>query len=157
MQPHWTDSQWDDAFAAATRRAELMLAKHDTSPSSRPMSDGYELVGAYGEIVWARMHGLPDPRLEQTGGDGGRDFIHRVCTDQGGTKPISVDVKTARKAFYLIVPVGQVRADVYVLAAYIEGAQSSPRIKFIGWPAQSSTRQPASSTRTAKTATTSKR
>lgn len=108
------------------------------------MSDGYEVVGAYGEIVWARMHGLPDPEQFGDGGDGGRDFLHQVRTDTGGVKPISVDIKTARKAYNLLVPVGDVRADVYVLAAYVETARQSPRIKFVGWELSSAiTRAPS--------------
>lgn len=136
MTPDWTDTQWEDAHAWAMRRASGLLVQHDASPTSRRLAEGREVIGAYGEIVWARSHGLPDPKWQDSGSDGGKDFMHRVHTDDGGTKRVRLDVKTSAKGDYLLVPVKQVRSDVYVLAHYVEPQEAyagCPRITFRGW------------------------
>ena len=143
MTPDWTDTQWESAHAWAVKRAGGLLVQHDTSPTSRRLTEGREVIGAYGEIVWARFHGLPDPKWQNSGSDGGKDFVHRVYTDGGGIKPVRVDVKTSQKGDYLLVPVGQIRSDVYVLAHYIQPPEAyagCPRITFRGWALASDVR-----------------
>lgn len=75
---------------------------------NRPLGKDYEQVGLVGEWEFGRFCGqMPRTR---PGGDGGVDF--RIpCT-------FTVDVKTSRKGYYLLVEEGKVKADIYVLAHY---------------------------------------
>lgn len=100
---------------------EALHAEHE---SSRPLSEGYERVGLRGEEEFSRLTGLPLDTEPRPGGDGGRDF--RVPS----MRAFTVDVKTARKPYNLIVEQGKVDADVYVLARYADADNS---VEFLGW------------------------
>ena len=84
-------------------------------PRNRVLTQGYEEMGVVGEWAFGKFCGLM-PRVEPgRGGDGGYDFqLPMVFT---------VDVKTSKKAESLLVEVGKVKADIYVLAHYHAPAQ----------------------------------
>lgn len=79
---------------------------------NRPLSKGYEELGVVGEWAFAEMCGLMPRTQPGKGGDGGYDFQLPVV--------FTVDVKTARKADKLLVEEGKIKADIYVLARYVE-------------------------------------
>lgn len=95
---------------------------HATTPSSRPLSDGYESVGLHGEFAFGTFSGQMPDITERPKGDAGVDFVVPIL--------FTVDVKTARKAFNLIHETGKPFADIYVLAEYDDHTSSA---KLIGW------------------------
>jgi hypothetical protein len=101
-----------------TEVAARRHALHENHPTHRPLSDGYEEVGLAGEAAFAAATGLEIDTEDRPGGDAGRDFI----------LPLTIDVKTARKAFNLIVEVGHVNSDIYVLAEFKDG-----KAEMVGW------------------------
>jgi hypothetical protein len=101
----------------AERRQEI----HRHQASHRPLSEHYEVVGLAGEVALAAYLGLAVDLSERPAGDGGVD----------ATSPLgSIDVKTARKPYHLLVEQGKVRADFYVLAGYFDDVE---RADLIGW------------------------
>ena len=99
--------------------------------TNRPLSKDYERVGFAGEWEfgkWARIM----PNLT-AGGDGGFDFLVPIR--------LKVDVKTSKKGDELLVEVGKVRADIYVLAKYEEEMtwvtdkeqELQPKVTLLGW------------------------
>lgn len=86
------------------------------------MSKNYEEVGLLGEWEFAKFCGLM-PRTEP-GGDGGYDFELPVV--------FTVDVKTARRSDRLLVEAGKVKADIYVLAWYMDD-EDGGECALIGW------------------------
>ena len=94
---------------------------HRNHASSRPLSAGSELVGLAGEYQFAEEFGFKVDEELRPEGDGGRDFKSILG---------SIDVKTARKAFNLIVEKGHVNSDVYVLAQYYDENKSA---FLLGW------------------------
>lgn len=94
---------------------------HAGHQSSRPLSEDYEYVGLAGEIAFSQAYGFPIDLRLISDGDNGIDF-----TTPAGT----VDVKTARKAYNLIIEQGKVFADIYVLAQYNNHTMSAA---LIGW------------------------
>jgi len=94
---------------------------HLNHGSRRPLSEGFEEVGLFGEAEFARAYNLPLDLRAITTGDKGVDFDTIAGT---------VDVKTARKAFYLIVEEGKVIADIYVLASFNNESKTA---HLIGW------------------------
>ena len=98
----------------ATRREAL----HFGQASQRQLSEGYEAVGLAGEGVFAEQTGLVLDEADRPGGDAGYDFI----------LDLTLDVKTARKPYNLIVEVGHVKADLYALARYVEDG-----VEWVGW------------------------
>ena len=101
----------------ANERHEL----HRGQDSSRPLAKDYELVGLSGEIELGKAIGQsPDYELKP-GGDMGIDFMVPLM--------YSVDVKTANIAGNLLVEIGHVHADIYVLAAYM----GDGRAELLGW------------------------
>lgn len=101
----------------AAEREEI----HSDHASSRPLSEDYERVGILGEAEFALRYGYRFDRERRPAGDKGIDFIVPVMH--------SLDVKTARKPFNLIVEVGKVFADLYVLA----GIDEADKVEFLGW------------------------
>ena len=101
--------------------SEAREALHATHASSRPLSDGYERVGLIGEAEFALRYGLKFDREVRPSGDRGVDFMVPML--------MSLDVKTARKPYNLIVEEGKVLADIYVLA----GIDDNDRVTFHGW------------------------
>jgi len=102
----------------AQRRHDI----HKHHASSRPLSKDYELVGLSGEVAFSEFSGLEVDWEERPSGDKGVDFI----TPNGMT----IDVKTARKAFNLIHEENKPFADIYVLAQYMDDTEEST---LIGW------------------------
>jgi hypothetical protein len=89
--------------------------------SHRPLSHNYELLGVMGEAAFSAVFGLPVDESRRPGGDAGVDF--RVS--------FTIDVKTARRAANLIVEVGRVHADIYVLAE--AHPEMSNGVRLVGW------------------------
>ena len=102
--------------------AASRTAAHDGLSSQRKLSEGFEIVGVFGEIEFALQAGLPLPLDQNILSDGGVDFVAPLR--------FTVDVKTARKAFNLIQEVGKIAADIYVLAEF-DG--ESERARLVGW------------------------
>lgn len=101
-------------------------------PSNRPLGQNYEETGTWGEWEFGKWSGLM-PHLEP-GGDGGWDFLLPV--------KLKVDVKASRRGDALLVEVGKVKADVYVLAKVEEkectGTQTetgtmTTEVSLLGW------------------------
>ena len=112
----------DDALTHRAKiEAAIRTAAHDGLPSQRKLSEGFEIVGVFGEIEFAVRSGLPLPLDQNILSDGGVDFIVPLR--------FTLDVKTACKAFNLIQEVGKVTPDIYVLAEFNwEGA----RVRLVG-------------------------
>lgn len=111
-----------DFMGLISQEADARHKAHVNHKSSRPLSDGYELIGLLGEVEFARQTGVMldlDRRLD---GDRGVDFIVPVR--------LSVDVKTARKPGNLIHEQGKPFADIYVLAGYDDNLSKA---YLIGW------------------------
>lgn len=94
---------------------------HKNHASSRPLSEGYERLGLVGEYQFAKEFGFEVDEHLRPEGDGGKDFPSSLGT---------IDVKTARKAFNLIVEEGHVESDIYVLAQYHDNTDSA---NLLGW------------------------
>lgn len=107
----------DAVFNFAKLRHEL----HKSQGSSRPLSADYEFVGLAGELAFSELFDMPIDLRSLAAGDKGVDFNTRVGT---------VDVKTARKAYNMIVEKGKIIADIYVLASY-DGKDKAAEL--LGW------------------------
>jgi len=94
---------------------------HENQKSHRPLSTDYEYIGILGELYFAQLHNLEIDEELRADGDKGVDF------NIGG---VTIDVKTARSPFNLLVEEGKVRSNIYVLAGYEEKNDS---IYFVGW------------------------
>tara|TARA_Y100000310_G_scaffold49259_1_gene45551 strand:- start:180 stop:617 length:438 start_codon:yes stop_codon:yes gene_type:complete len=99
--------------------ADIRRSIHDDHASSRPLSAGYEEIGVAGELAFEDWSGCPMDRTVRPAGDT-CDF-----TIAGHT----IDVKTARKAYNLIIEEGRVDQDIYVLAQF----ETPDGIRFLGW------------------------
>jgi hypothetical protein len=103
--------------------------KADGSHRASVIEDG-TTIGWYGEKAFAVITGYPTPdRTYKPSGDGGIDFIIPFETPTG-RRNLTIDVKAARIPANLICEIGKVRADIYVLAAYVEELNI---IRFLGW------------------------
>lgn|SRR5258708_11901480 len=78
--------------------------------STRELSEGYEEVGVLGELAFAQIAGLEIDSNTYKGGDNGVDFV----------VPLTIDVKTARKPFNLIVEEGKVKSLIYILYGMVD-------------------------------------
>ena len=108
----------EEVMAFAKDRSAL----HEGHASCRQLSENYDEVGMAGELAFGKMFGLmPDLELRPEG-DKGVDF--RLILG------LSVDVKTARKAYNLIHEVGKPFADLYVLCQYDDETRSAT---ILGW------------------------
>ena len=103
--------------AIAAYRAQV----HKGQESSRPLSKEYELIGLSGEVAFAKETGYPLDLRTKPAGDDGVDFYTSLGT---------VDVKTSRKPYFLLVEKGKVKADIYVLAQYDDETKSA---RLLGW------------------------
>ena len=101
--------------------AEEREVLHKNHTSSRPLSKNYEYIGLKGEAQFSEEFGINLDLELRPGGDKGSDF---------STKLGSIDVKTARKAYNLIVEKNKVDADIYVLAQY---SDSNDKAILLGW------------------------
>lgn len=102
--------------------AQSRHESHKNHSTSRPLSDGYELIGLLGELEFAKQSGVMIDLERRLDGDKGIDFVVSV--------KLSVDVKTARKAYNLIHEEGKSFADIYVLAQYEDETNQT---KLLGW------------------------
>lgn len=113
--PPWLQ---EELCALARRRNRIFAGKK----RNRPLGKNYEEVGLRGEWEFACFSGIM-PKL-MVGGDGGVDFEIPVV--------FTVDVKTSRKGDALLVEAGKVKADIYVLAHYVEADEASGEERTLG-------------------------
>ena len=114
-------------FIAANREES-----HKNTPSSKPLSEDFELVGLAGEREFSKQYGIPMCTRLGNRGDGGIDFIFNTR---------SLDVKTSAKwpRWLLVEPNKHLEsgyADIYVLAkANIPEPWKKKRISahLLGW------------------------
>jgi hypothetical protein len=103
--------------AAARARTEL----HRGKAKQRILSPKHDLVGLAGEREFARVFDLQVDLSARPGGDTGIDFM----VGRWG-----IDVKTARKPYYLLREVGKWFPDILVLASYDD---KTGEARLIGW------------------------
>ena len=93
--------------------ADQRTGSHIGHQSQRILGDNHDLVGVSGETIFAKYFGLKMNDDIKPEGDDGIDFLLGLN--------FSVDVKTARKPFNLLLEVGKPVADIYVLADFNDG------------------------------------
>ena len=115
-------TRYDQWRMVLQEEADARHEAHKDHASSRPFSEDYELVGLVGEAKFGVVcNQMPD--LERKlDGDGGIDFVVPL--------KFSVDVKTFRKPYHLLVESGKVAADIYVLAGYDDDTKKAT---LLGW------------------------
>ena len=94
---------------------------HKHLKSSRPLSKDYEYIGLKGEEKFAEEFNMEIDHKLRPEGDGGKDFPSNFGI---------IDVKTARKAYNLIVEQGKVVSDIYILAKYKDLTDNA---ELLGW------------------------
>ena len=94
---------------------------HENHASSRPLSKDYEYIGLKGEEKFAEEFNMELDEQLRPEGDGGRDFPSHLGI---------IDVKTARKAYNLIVEEGKTVSDIYILAQYTD---ETDKAELLGW------------------------
>lgn len=102
--------------------AEERSKLHANHASRRPLSDDYDLLGLAGEAEFQRTFHVPLDLNRRPSGDGRVDFIVPLR--------FTLNVKTARKPFYLIEEQGKVACDLYVLAQYFDDTRKA---ELLGW------------------------
>ena len=102
------------------RIAEQRSNTHIGHASQRILSDVYNLIGVCGEDAFAKEFNLEVDDSIKPSGDNGTDFVLNLG--------FSIDVKTAKLPYNLLLEVGKPVADIYVLADYNNGDT-----KLIGW------------------------
>jgi len=102
------------------RIAEQRSNTHIGHASQRILSDDYNLIGVCGEDAFAKEFNLEVDDSIKPSGDNGTDFVLNLG--------FSIDVKTAKLPYNLLLEVGKPVADIYVLADYNNGDT-----KLIGW------------------------
>lgn len=101
------------------------------NPMSRPLAPDSQLTGVSGEHLFAREFGLEPNRFHDgPGGDGGIDYWLELRTPTG-VRLCSVDVKSRHhpNPRAMLVEVGKVKADIYVLASVDEHLGNA----LLGW------------------------
>ena len=96
-----------------TEIADQRTGSHIGHESQRILGDNHDLVGVSGETIFAKYFGLKINDDIKPEGDDGIDFLLGLN--------FSVDVKTARKPYNLLLEVGKPVADIYVLADFNDG------------------------------------
>ena len=99
--------------ADLTEIAAQRSGSHIGHESQRILGENHDLVGVSGEAIFAKYFGLKMNDEIKPEGDDGIDFLLGLN--------FSVDVKTARKPYNLLLEVGKPVADIYVLADYNDG------------------------------------
>lgn len=108
----------EEVRALADARAE----QHEGKISCRPLSKDYELIGLVGEEAFALEFGMGTDHHRLTPhGDGRIDFHSPAGT---------IDVKTAEKAYNLLMERGKPHADILVLAKFNRGDTTAT---LLGW------------------------
>jgi len=90
--------------------------------SQRILGDDHNLVGAAGEQAFSEFCGIEPSWTKTATGDKGLDFQCSLA--------VTVDVKTARKPYNLIVEEGKVVSDIYILARYHDDTETGT---LLGW------------------------
>jgi hypothetical protein len=115
----------DSHFEMTARELSWIRQNAHPNGTERFYADRYEedRIGCAGELVFADIYGLEVDLAPRPCGDEGLDF-----TLQDGT---TIDVKTARKPYYLLVKCASRDkcADVLVLGKYF----SDDIVEFLGW------------------------
>jgi hypothetical protein len=94
----------------------------DAGNRRKPLSDGNEVVGVWGEAEFAQEFNQPLNLSLIANGDAGYDFPVLIR--------YTLDVKTFRKPLNLIQDQGKVKADIYVLAEFTDEPM---RARLLGW------------------------
>jgi hypothetical protein len=100
--------------------AQLRGVLHKGGWKTRPYTDNPTYVGLLGEAEFAREFGLEVDLELKREGDGHIDFDTSIGT---------IDVKTARKPWYLLMEKGSPHADIMVLAQLLE----DEKVVLLGW------------------------
>ncbi len=102
--------------------AQQRSGTHVGHKSQRILSQDYNLIGVCGEDAFADEFDLDIDDSIRPSGDKGVDFtINLMCGHDLHNEPFTVDVKTAKLPFNLLLEVGKPVVDIYVLADYNEG------------------------------------
>jgi hypothetical protein len=102
------------------RIANQRSRTHVGHASQRVLSEDYNIIGVAGEFAFAEKFNLQVDDSIKPSGDKGVDFILDLS--------FTVDVKTARLPYNLLLEVGKPVVDIYVLAAYKNGSST-----LLGW------------------------
>jgi hypothetical protein len=94
---------------------------HRDHRTSRPLSENYQYIGLVGEHQFSLEFDLEMDLQARPNGDRGIDFSKFGYI---------VDVKTARKAYYLLREEGKDFGDILVLAQYDD---DTDLVKLLGW------------------------
>ncbi len=89
-----------------TEAERIAALRNKDAPSTRALSPDYDRVGALGELHFSELSGLPMDKTRRVHGDHGVDFTRWDLT---------IDVKTLRHPYSLLVERNKVYADVFVL------------------------------------------
>jgi hypothetical protein len=101
--------------------AQQRSGTHVGHKSQRVLSKDYNLIGICGEDAFADEFGLEVDDSIKPSGDKGIDFtINLMCDHDLHPEPFTVDVKTAKLPYNLLLEVGKPVVDIYVLADYNE-------------------------------------
>ena len=90
------------------RIAEQRSYTHIGHASQRILSENYNLIGVCGENAFAKEFNLEIDDSVKPAGDNGTDFVLGL--------QFSVDIKTAKLPYNLLLEVGKPVSDIYVLA-----------------------------------------
>jgi len=99
----------EELFRIAQQRTDT----HAGHASQRILSEDYNLIGVCGENEFANLFDLDIDDSVKPSGDKGIDFVLALN--------FSIDVKTAKLPYNLLLEVGKPVADIYVLADYNDG------------------------------------
>ena len=124
--------------------ARIRDGAHPGNPIDDAGDDGAkcQLLGATGEVLFARTCGLPVDKRALPGGDGGVDFVAEFLTTHGrGTRVVTIDVKSAQAALFLFIKEPDIVrcADILVLCA-LDGPKATEKNpnplrtpRLVGW------------------------
>ena len=100
--------------------AEQRSTTHIGHASQRVLSKDYNVVGVSGEFAFGDKFNLKVDDSIKPSGDKGVDFVLDLIVDEE-QRNFTVDVKTARLPYNLLLEVGKPVVDIYVLADYNNG------------------------------------
>jgi hypothetical protein len=100
--------------------AEQRSNTHVGHASQRVLSEDYNIVGVSGEFAFGNKFNLKVDDSIKPSGDKGVDFVIDLTVGEE-QRSFTVDVKTARLPYNLLLEVGKPVVDIYVLADYNNG------------------------------------
>lgn len=106
---------------------DRICAYRSSLPDTRDFVEDRHRVGWAGEEAFSKRFALPMDRAWVPGT--GADFELDLRLDDGRVNTYSVDVKCYRKAYNVLVPVGEIKHDLYVLSQYHDDAPA----QLLGW------------------------